>query len=72
MNIEVNQNFKFASVWLTNEEKEDEQIREELVPIINAFREKKYRFVVFESGNQNLVELTAALLSHNRNLAVKS
>lgn len=72
MNIEVNQDFKFASVWLTNEEKEDEQLREDLVPIINAFKEKKYKFVIFESGSQNLLDLTAALLSHNKNLVVNN
>ena len=71
MNIEINDEFKFAGVWLTNQEKEDDRIRNELLPIIRKFRDKKYRFVIYESGKENLAELTGALLSHNRNLALK-
>ncbi len=68
MQIEVNEQFKFASVWLTNEEKNDTDIIKSLQPVIKKYREMKYRFVVFQSGNQNLLELTKGLLAHNKNL----
>ncbi len=71
MNIEINDKFKFASVWLTNEEKENEQIRQSIREHISEFRAKKYRFVIYESGKEDLVEFTGALLSHNKNLAIK-
>lgn len=69
MQIEVNEQFKFASVWLTNDEKNDADIMESLQPVIQKYREMKYRFVVFQSGTQNLLELTQGLLAHNKNLA---
>lgn len=70
MNIEVNDQFKFASVWLTNEEKDNQQIREDLIPIVNEFRARKFKFVIYESGKGNLQELTESLLIHNKNLAI--
>lgn len=68
MKIEVNEQFRFASVWLTNEEKDDQQIRESLQPLMKEYQSKKYKFVVFESGSRDLLEQTKGLLSHNKNL----
>lgn len=72
MNIEVNEEFKFAVVWLTNEEKENQQMRESLKPLIAEYKQKKYKFVIMESGKQNLLELTKGLLIHNKNLVINS
>lgn len=69
MNVEVNDEFKFATVWLTNEEKKDPQIRDFLKPVITEYQQKKYKFVIMESGEKDLLDLTKALLSHNKNLA---
>lgn len=68
MKVEVNDRFRFASVWLTNEEKEDSQVREKLLPIIAEYKAKKYKFVIYESGSRDLLEQTQSLLSHNKNL----
>lgn len=69
MNVEVNDEFKFATVWLTNEEKKDPRIRDFLKPVITEYQQKKYKFVIMESGEKDLLDLTKALLSHNKNLA---
>jgi Holliday junction resolvase RusA-like endonuclease len=68
MKVELNERFKLASVWLTNEEKNNLEIRKELDIKIKEFKEKKYRFVIYESGERDLTELTQGLLSHNKNL----
>lgn len=70
MNVEVNEQFRFACVWLTNEEKNDQQIRESLKPLMAEYKLKKYKFAVFESGSRDLLEQTKGLLSHNKNLKV--
>ena len=72
MKIEVNHQFKFAYVWLTQEEGRDQKIKEDLQPIIDAYKSQKYKFVCFISGNQDLIELTKGLLSLNKNLGVNS
>lgn len=68
MKVEVNDQFRFAFVWLTNEEKNDQQIRESLQPLMTEYKSKKYKLVVFESGSRDLLEQTKGLLSHNKNL----
>ena len=67
MKIEVNEKFRFASVWLTNEEKMDQNFRDSLQPLIQTFKDKKYKFVIFESGKGDLMKYTKSLLSHNKN-----
>ena len=66
MEVEVNDRFRFASVWLTNEEKDNPQVREKLQPLMD--KEMKYKFVIFESGSRDLLEQTKGLLSHNKSL----
>ena len=56
MKIEVNHQFKFAYIWLTNDEGSDEKIRVELQPLIDEYKEKKYKFVIYFSGKQELLE----------------
>lgn len=68
MQVEVNEQFKFASVWLTNEEKDNADIINSLQPFIEKYKKMKYKFVVFQSGKQNLLDLTKDLLAHNKNL----
>ncbi len=69
MKVEVNDRFKFACVWLTNEEKDDKQIRESLLPLMAEYKAKRYKFVVYESGAGDLLDQTKGLLSHNKNLS---
>ena len=70
MNIDVNDEFKFAVIWLTNEEKESQNIQDSIKSIMAEYRQKKYKFVIMESGRQDLLELTKSLLNHNKNLAI--
>lgn len=68
MQIDVNDDFKFASVWLKSDEIDVPEIMESLAPIIADFRTRKYKFVIFQSGKADLLELTKDLLKHNKNL----
>ena len=53
-------------VWLTNQEKQDESLREQLKNFYQQYREKKYIVAVYMSGDQDLMEETSALLCYNR------
>lgn len=69
MQLEVNDEFRFVSIWLTNEEEmERDQYIQELQEQIDDYRARKYKFVVYYSGTGNLLQLTGDLLSHNKNL----
>ena len=68
MNLTVNNESKYAIVWMTNAEKDDPEMMKSLQPLIEECKEKKYRLVIFESGEKDLVENTSDLLIHNRGL----
>lgn len=53
-------------VWLTNQEKQDESLKERLKNFYQQYREKKYIVAVYMSGEQDLMEETSALLCYNR------
>lgn len=72
MQIDINTDFKFASVWLTKDEIDNQEIMNSLEPYIADFRARNYKFVIYQSGKEDMVELTKALLKHNKNLAAKS
>lgn len=59
---------KDTHLMMTNAEKTDPEMMKSLQPLIEECKEKKYRFVIFESGEQDLVEKTSDLLIHNRGL----
>ena len=71
MEINVRDNSKIVEVWLTREEKQDNHLRERLKPLYQEYRAKKYLVAVFESGEQNLEELTGSLLGYNRKRVVQ-
>lgn len=62
---------KIVEVWLTREEKKDIKLRERLKPLYQGYRAKKFLVAVFESGEQNLEELTGSLLGYNRKRVVQ-
>ncbi len=64
MEINVHDKEKYVSVWLTKAESADETIHDQLTPFCRRWKEKKYRVVIFRSGNRDLAEQTKALLSH--------
>ena len=68
MNVTVNTQFKFASVWLTKQEQNDPNIEEEIDKLAKKCKSQKYKFIVYKSGKRDLVELTKGLLAHNKNL----
>lgn len=71
MEINVRDNDKIVEVWLTREEKQDLNLRERLKPLYQEYKAKKFLVAVFESGEQNLEELTGSLLGYNRKRAVQ-
>ena len=62
---------KIVEVWLTKEEKRDARLQERLKPLYREYKEKEFLVAVFESGEQNLEELTGGLLGYNRKRVVQ-
>ncbi len=68
MEIDIHDDKKYVAVWLTKAERDSEQMRESLKPLYETWNRKKYRVVVFLSGNKNLATETKALLAHSLEL----
>ena len=66
MDIHVRDSGKLVEVWLTNSEKRDAELRERLKLLYREYKEKDYLVAVFESGTQDLTELTSGLLCDHR------
>ena len=66
MEINVRDDKKIVEVWLTNQEKRDQELGEQMKNLCRRYREKKYFIAVFMSGDQDLAEETSALLRYNR------
>ena len=66
MEFHVKDESKLVEIWLTNAEKGDLQLRERLKPLYREYKEKDYLVAVFESGTQDLTELTSGLLCDHR------
>lgn len=66
MEIHVRDGSKLVEVWLTNSEKQNIELRERLKPLYREYKEKDYLVAVFESGEQDLTELTSSLLCDHR------
>ena len=66
MEINVRDDRKIVDIWLTNEEQQDQLLREKLKPLYQQYEAKKYKVAVFLSGNRNLAEETGALLRYNK------
>ena len=64
--MDVNENTKIVSVWLTGAEKRDVALRERLKPMYRRYHKEKYLVAVYESGEQSLEGLTSDLLCYNR------
>ena len=71
MEINVRDGNKIVEVWLTRAEKEDVDLRERLRPLYQEYKAKKYLVAVFESGEQDLAELTGSLLGYNKKRTVQ-
>ena len=66
MEMEVRDADKKVLIWLTHAESNSVELREALKPIYREFRDKKYLVAVFESGTEDLEELTRDLVLYNR------
>lgn len=71
MEIHVRDGSKLVEVWLTNSEKRDAELRERLKPLYREYKKKDYLVAVFESGEQDLTELTSGLLCGHRRRSVR-
>ena len=66
MEIHVRENEKVIEVWLTRQEQEDPERKQQLKEVYRMGKEKRCLVAVFLSGREELSELTGALLRHNR------
>lgn len=66
MEIHVRDESRIVEVWLTKAEQQDEEVRERLKPLYQAYKRKHYLVAVFQSGEQNLADVTSDLLCYNR------
>lgn len=66
MEINVRDDRKIVDIWLTNEEQQDQAIKESLKPLYQQYKAKKYTVAVFLSGSRDLAEETDALLCRNK------
>lgn len=66
MEIYVRDDEKLIEVWLTKQEREKLEIKEQMAEIYRQGKEKRFLVAVFLSGQEELGELTSALLRHNR------
>lgn len=64
MQIDVHEDKKLVCVWLTKDESADEELK----PLYEKYKQRKYTVAVYRSGDQDLTELTGALLRYNRKL----
>lgn len=63
MEINICEDKKIVEVWLGSGEKSDVG----LAGLYERYNSRGYLVAVFKSGGEDLVELTAGLLLHNRN-----
>lgn len=66
MEIEVNEQSRTVTVWLTNAEKVNERLRENLKPFYKAYHDDKYFVAEMESGQGDLTEAMSDLLRYNK------
>ncbi len=66
METNVRDDRKIVEVWLTNQDKQDQALKGQLNTLYQQYKVKKYSVVEYQSGDQDLVEETSALLRYNR------
>lgn len=69
MQISIDNQVKYISVWLSHQDMDDPDTEIKVQRIVEEYKPKKYRVVIFESGNRDLLECTADLLVHNKGIA---
>ena len=66
MELSIHRDKQIVAVWLTQADRKDDQVQERLKQLYDAYRESGFQVAVFQSGEQDLTELTSALLCKNR------
>ena len=66
MEINVRDDMKLVTVWLTRAEQEDTALRERLKTLYAEYKAKKYMVAQFHSGTEDLYTCTRDLLLYNR------
>ncbi len=66
MEMNIHNDTQIVEIWLTNAEKSDPALQDELKGIYAEYKAKKYMVAVFQSGQGNLYENTRDLLLFNR------
>ena len=67
----MNEAGKIAEFWLTNAEKNDENLKASLKPLYEKYKREKYQVALFLSGNRELFTQIDSLLNHNRNVLAR-
>lgn len=62
---------KIVEFWVTNAESKDAALQQHLRNESQKWKQKKFKTVVFYSGNKDLLAVTKPLISYNIELAIK-
>lgn len=68
MHLDLNKKIKVMYIWLSKEEQSNIAIQSEIDILVDKLQKKKYRIVIFKSGEQDLVTLTQSLIITNKHL----
>lgn len=68
MRVETDLDRKTIYIWLTRAESRRKDLLELLRFVARGCKERKILTVIFKSGQESLIEVTATLLRFNRNL----
>lgn len=66
MELRVHQNMKIVEVWLTQKERENKVLQEQLARMYQEYTAKKFKVAQFHSGTDDLYAATRDLLLFNR------
>ena len=66
MEIQVRDDMKLVTLWLTRAEQEDSALKEKLKQIYDYYKAMKYMVAQFHSGTEDLYINTRDLLRYNR------
>lgn len=66
MELDVRNESKTVTIWLTKAEKQDKQLQKELKLVYQSFKESGYLVAAFFSGDQDLTDATSGLVCYNR------
>ena len=71
MRLHIEESLNAATIWLTNEDQQNETTMSAVTALMEEWKSKGYQPVIFRSGRGDLYENTAALLMNNREGAAK-